>query len=296
MTAKAGQKCTAIRRIIVPQSQVDAVSRALIARLESGGGRPGAGEGVKMGALVNAEQRADVQEKVDQLIAAGCRLVWAESGFAGRGAFFPPTLLFCPQPDETPAVHATEAFGPVATLMPYRNAEHAMQLGPRGGGIAGTLVTADSAIARQLSSAPRAPTGVFRSSTRSLKESTGHGSPAAAGARRPWPRGRRRRAGRPARGETLPAAHRDSGQPDDAGRHWQTVGARRAGAGRPRHPFRKYFEELQPGDSLLTPRRTLTEADIVNFACLSGDHFYAIWTRSVRRSRFSASAWSTVIS
>lgn len=88
-----------------------------------------------MGALVNGEQRADVQEKVDHLLAAGCQIrLGGKADLQAAGAFFPPTLLFCPQPDETPAVHAIEAFGPVATLMPCRNTEHAMQLARAGGG------------------------------------------------------------------------------------------------------------------------------------------------------------------
>ncbi len=91
-----------------------------------------------MGALVNGEQRADVQEKVDHLLAAGCQIrLGGKADLQAAGAFFPPTLLFCPQPDETPAVHATEAFGPVATLMPCRNTEHAMQLARAGGGSPG---------------------------------------------------------------------------------------------------------------------------------------------------------------
>ncbi|MGC0088974.1 phenylacetic acid degradation bifunctional protein PaaZ, partial [Enterobacter asburiae] len=147
MTAKAGQKCTAIRRIIVPQSQIDAVTKALIARLEKVVVGDPAQEGVKMGALVNAEQRADVQEKVDRLIAAGCQIrLGGKADLQAPGAFFPPTLLFCPQPDETPAVHSTEAFGPVATLMPYRNARHALQLARAGGGrCAGTRPLSPSA-------------------------------------------------------------------------------------------------------------------------------------------------------
>ncbi|MDP4456236.1 aldehyde dehydrogenase family protein, partial [Escherichia coli] len=122
MTTKAGQKCTAIRRIIVPQALVNAVSDALVARLQKVVVGDPAQEGVKMGALVNAEQRADVQEKVNILLAAGCEIrLGGQADLSAAGAFFPPTLLYCPQPDETPAVHATEAFGPVATLMPAQN-------------------------------------------------------------------------------------------------------------------------------------------------------------------------------
>ncbi|MFT2915756.1 phenylacetic acid degradation bifunctional protein PaaZ [Enterobacter sp. 01-M-02-PA-ECC] len=219
MTAKAGQKCTAIRRIIVPEAQVEAVSQALIARLENVVVGDPAQEGVKMGALVNSEQRADVQEKVDHLLASGCQIrLGGKADMQAAGAFFPPTLLFCPQPDETPAVHATEAFGPVATLMPCRNSEHAMQLARAGGG-------------EEL--------GGLRAVKHYLQRTAIQGSPSMLAAiGKQWVRG----------AEVL----------EDRV-----------------HPFRKYFEELQPGDSLLTPRRTMTEADIVNFACLSGDHFYA---------------------
>ncbi len=88
-----------------------------------------------MGALVNSEQRQDVQESVNKLIAAGCEvLLGGEADLSAAGAFFPPTLLYCSQPDETPAVHAIEAFGPVATLMPYRDRQHALTLACAGGG------------------------------------------------------------------------------------------------------------------------------------------------------------------
>lgn len=104
MTTKAGQKCTAIRRIIVPQALVNAVSDALVARLQKVVVGDPAQEGVKMGALVNAEQRADVQEKVNILLAAGCEIrLGGQADLSAAGAFFPPTLLYCPQPDETPA-------------------------------------------------------------------------------------------------------------------------------------------------------------------------------------------------
>lgn len=279
MTTKAGQKCTAIRRIIVPQALVNAVSDALVARLQKVVvGDPGQ-EGVKMGALVNAEQRADVQEKVNTLLAAGCEIrLGGQADLSAAGAFFPPTLLYCPQPDETPAVHATEAFGPVATLMPAQNQQHALQLACAGGGsLAGTLVTADPQIARQfIADAARTHGRIQILNEESAKESTGHGSP--------LPQLVHGGPGRAGGGEELGGLR--------AVKHYMQ---RTAVQGSPTmlaaiskqwvrgakveedriHPFRKYFEELQPGDSLLTPRRTMTEADIVNFACLSGDHFYA---------------------
>lgn len=117
-----------------------------------------------MGALVNHEQRQDVQDNVNRLIEAGCEvLLGGRADLNAAGAFFPPTLLFCPQPDETPAVHAIEAFGPVATLMPYQSVEHAMALARAGEGSwqARWSPPAENWRAR-LFSAPPAPTGVFR--------------------------------------------------------------------------------------------------------------------------------------
>ena len=279
MTTKAGQKCTAIRRIIVPQALVNAVSDALVARLQKVVVGDPAQEGVKMGALVNAEQRADVQEKVNTLLAAGCEIrLGGQADLSAAGAFFPPTLLYCPQPDETPAVHATEAFGPVATLMPAQNQQHALQLACAGGGsLAGTLVTADPQIARQfIADAARTHGRIQILNEESAKESTGHGSP--------LPQLVHGGPGRAGGGEELGGLRAVKhymqrtaiqGSPSmlaAISKQW----VRGAKVEEDRiHPFRKYFEELQPGDSLLTPRRTMTEADIVNFACLSGDHFYA---------------------
>ena len=279
MTAKAGQKCTAIRRIIVPQAQVKAVSDALIARLQKVVVGDPAQEGVKMGALVNHEQRQDVQDNVNRLVAAGCDvLLGGQADFSAAGAFFPPTLLYCPQPDETPAVHAIEAFGPVATLMPYQNVEHAMTLARAGeGSLAGTLVTASGELARAfILGAARAHGRIQILNEESSAESTGHGSP--------LPQLVHGGPGRAGGGEELGGLRAVKhymqrtavqGSPTmlaAIGQQWvrgaQVVEDRI-------HPFRKYFEEIQPGDSLLTPRRTLAEADIVNFACLSGDHFYA---------------------
>lgn len=279
MTTKAGQKCTAIRRIIVPQAQIDAVSEALIARLQGVKMGDPAVEGVKMGSLVNAEQRADVQEKVDTLVKAGCEVrLGGKADLQAAGAFFPPTLLFCAQPDETPAVHAVEAFGPVATLMPYQTRDHALALARAGqGSLAGTLVTADGALAREfILGAARAHGRIQILNEESSKESTGHGSP--------LPQLLHGGPGRAGGGEELGGLRAVKhylqrtaiqGSPSmlaSVSKQW----VRGAQVQEDRiHPFRKYFEELQPGDSLLTPRRTMTEADIVNFACLSGDHFYA---------------------
>lgn len=279
MTAKAGQKCTAIRRIIVPSQQLENVTLALKAKL--GKIQPGdpTQEGVRMGSLVSLEQRDDVQQKVDLLVAAGCKaVVGGKADTSTAGAFFPPTLLLCQQPDETPAVHELEAFGPVATVMPYRDAEHAMALARAGqGSLAGTLVTADGNIARQfVLGAARAHGRIQVLNQESSVESTGHGSP--------LPMLVHGGPGRAGGGEELGGLRAVKhymqrtaiqGSPTmlaAVSRQW-SYGA--AVTEDPVHPFRRHFDDLQIGESLLTARRTITEADIVNFANLSGDHFYA---------------------
>lgn len=279
MTAKAGQKCTAIRRIIVPSQQLENVTLALKAKLEKIQPGDPTQEGVRMGSLVSLEQRDDVQQKVDLLVAAGCKaVVGGKADTSTAGAFFPPTLLLCQQPDETPAVHELEAFGPVATVMPYRDAEHAMALARAGqGSLAGTLVTADGNIARQfVLGAARAHGRIQVLNQESSVESTGHGSP--------LPMLVHGGPGRAGGGEELGGLRAVKhymqrtaiqGSPTmlaAVSRQW-SYGA--AVTEDPVHPFRRHFDDLQIGESLLTARRTITEADIVNFANLSGDHFYA---------------------
>ncbi len=224
-------KCTAIRRIIVPLAQINAVSDALISRLHKVTVGDPAQEGVKMGAPVNSEQRQDVQESVNKLIAAGCEvLLGGEADLSAAGAFFPPTLLYCSQPDETPAVHAIEAFGPVATLMPYRDRQHALTLARAGGGsLAGTLVTASGELAREfILGAARAHGRIQILNEASSVESTGHGSP--------LPQLVHGGPGRAGGGEELGGLRSVKhymqrtavrGQPNDAGDHRSTVGARR---------------------------------------------------------------------
>ena len=279
MTAKAGQKCTAIRRVIVPQDQLENVIQALKAKLEKIQPGDPAQEGVKMGALVSLEQRDDVQSKVNQLVAVGCQIViGGKTDGSHPGAFFPPTLLLCQQPDETPAVHELEAFGPVATVMPYHDSEHAMALARAGqGSLAGTLVTASGDIARQfVLGAARAHGRIQVLNQESSVESTGHGSP--------LPMLVHGGPGRAGGGEELGGLRAVKhymqrtaiqGSPSmlaAVSKQWSYGAAVQES---PVHPFRKHFDELEIGESLLTARRTITEADIVNFANLSGDHFYA---------------------
>lgn len=150
MTVKAGQKCTAIRRIMVPAAQMDAVQEALTARL----GKVVVGdprqEGVRMGPLVNRAQVKAAEDGLAQL-KQDARVVF-ESDVPAEGCFFPLTLLRCDDPDGATAVHAHEVFGPVATLMPYRDAEHAFALVARGeGSLVSSVFTADADFAQAAS-------------------------------------------------------------------------------------------------------------------------------------------------
>jgi oxepin-CoA hydrolase/3-oxo-5,6-dehydrosuberyl-CoA semialdehyde dehydrogenase len=283
MTVKAGQKCTAIRRAIVPRQYLDAVAEKLKARLAKVVVGDPSVEGVKMGALASHAQQADVAERV-ALLRQSTELVFGGgegfapvgSGVAG-GAFFQPTLLLCQKPLHTDSVHDVEAFGPVSTLMPYDGVEEALHLAARGqGSLVATLVTRDPQMAARIIPVAAALHGRLHMLDReSAVESTGHGSPLP-----PLKHGGPGRAGG---GEELGGIR--------AVKHLMQ---RSALQGSPRmiaavtgeymrgadlietevHPFRRHFEDLQIGESLLTHRRTVGEADIVAFGGISGDYFY----------------------
>ena len=284
ITVKAGQKCTAIRRAIVPQSQLDAVAQALRSRLAKVVVGDPAIEGVKMGPLATHDQQSDVAERLALLRRAGAEQVFgAADGFAPRGegvdngAFFAPTLLLARTPLEQDAVHDVEAFGPVSTLMPYDGLDQAIALAARGkGSLVGTLVTHDPATAARVIPQVAALHGRLLVLDREAAvESTGHGSP--------LPLLKHGGPGRAGGGEELGgmravrhylqrAAVQGSPSMLAAVTGEYVRGARRIET--EVHPFRRHFEELQIGESLLTHRRTVTEADIVNFGGISGDYFY----------------------
>ncbi|MCO7511265.1 phenylacetic acid degradation bifunctional protein PaaZ [Serratia fonticola] len=286
MTSKAGQKCTAIRRIIVPAARIAEVQQALLQRLAGVKIGDPQLEQVRMGALVNQEQRDDVQQKVEFLLRNGCeplcgatldKLEVVGDG-AQSGAFYPITLLYCADPFRHQAVHGTEAFGPVATLMPYQTTEQAIELALLGqGSLAGSLVTADAELASQFIRATACAHGRMLVLDRhAATESTGHGSP--------LPLLVHGGPGRAGGGEELgglrAVKHYMQRTAIQGSPSMLAAISREWGRGadvveEQVHPFRKYFEQLQIGESLLTARRTITEADLVNFACLSGDHFYA---------------------
>ncbi|MCE2689357.1 MAG: phenylacetic acid degradation bifunctional protein PaaZ [Rubrivivax sp.] len=289
MTAKAGQKCTAIRRAIVPRRHLDAVAERLAARLARTVVGDPAVEGVKMGALASKAQQADVAERV-ALLSRGNEVVFgAEAGRApgaafsplgqgvADGAFFSPTLLLCRDAFAHDAVHDVEAFGPVSTLMPYDELDEAVALAARGrGSLVSTLVTTRPQVAAYVVPQMAAMHGrVHILDPQAAPESTGHGSP--------LPQLKHGGPGRAGGGEELGGVR--------AVKHYLQ---RAAVQGSPTmlaavtgeyvrgaavqeselHPFRKWFDDLVIGDSLLTHRRTVSEADIVAFGGISGDYFY----------------------
>lgn len=283
ITVKAGQKCTAIRRSIVPYEHVDAVIEALKARLDKTPVGDPAVEGVRMGALVGRDQVKDVWDAVHQLagdseIVYGGRREFAVIGAdRDKGAFFPATVLYCDRPLAVQSPHAVEAFGPVTTIMPYRDEDEAIELARLGrGSLVGSLVTADNEEAARIVLGTAAWHGrMLILNSDCAKESTGHGSPLA-----PLVHGGPGRAGG---GEELGGSRAIKhymqrtaiqGSPDTLTaitRQFTTGATPRTGVV---HPFRKTFDEIEIGDSPISHRRTVTEADIVNFGCLSGDHFY----------------------
>lgn len=182
MTAKAGQKCTAIRRIMVPEAQVRSVIKAISARLiKVTVGDPRV-DGTKMGALVSNTQKIDVLEKTAQIGNEAERVFGDPSNFAmseSKGAYLPPMLFHCADPDAAQAVHDVEAFGPVSTVMPYRDVAHAAELLNRGkGSLVASVITRDGDVAREITMASAAFHGrLYFNNRDSMAEATGHGAP-----------------------------------------------------------------------------------------------------------------------
>ena len=284
MTAKAGQKCTAIRRIMVPQAQVDAVISALSERLaKTTIGDPRA-EDTRMGALVSGSQKRDVLEKVGLLSAEAERVFGDPDNFTvngadkDKGAFLPPMLFHCADPDSAERVHDTEAFGPVSTLMPYRDLAHASQLLNRGqGSLVASIITNDGEVARELTMGSAAFHGrLYFNNRTSMGEATGHGSP--------LPHMVHGGPGRAGGGEELGGIRgvmhymqrtAIQGSPDiltAIGKQW-VPGAEEI-TDRD-HPFTRRFTELDLGETFNSPTREVTLEDIETFAHFTGDTFYA---------------------
>ncbi|MEM6744955.1 MAG: phenylacetic acid degradation bifunctional protein PaaZ, partial [Pseudomonadota bacterium] len=292
MTVKAGQKCTAIRRIIVPEAAMGAVAEALAERLK--GVRIGdpALETTRMGALASAAQKADVEATRAAVASAAMAVLegWqaAPDGVdPERGAFVPPALYLCEDPDGARAVHETEAFGPVSTLMPYRDAAHALALANRGGGsLVASVFTHDPEFARAAVAESAAWHGRLYFADRDIgREGTGHGAP-------------------------MP--HMVHGGPGRAGGGEEQGGIRgvlhymqrTAVQGSPRmlsaigsdwmpgapetpsdpHPFQRRFGDLAPGDTIHAGPRVVSLEDIEHFAHFTGDVFYAHMDEAAARA------------
>ncbi len=285
MVAKAGQKCTAIRRTLVPENMTEDVINALTERLSRIKMGDPSMEEVKMGPLASRDQVDEVSQKVEELLNS-CEIAYGSNkgefdivgGDKEKGAFMPSTLLYCDDPLNKEEPHNVEAFGPVNTVMPYKENQEAIELAKRGrGSLVGSVFTADNNFASQMVMGTAAYHGrMMLINKESAKESTGHGSPLAH-----LVHGGPGRAGG---GEELGGIRSVlhfmqrsalQGHPDTLTHicdHY-IEGAKRPEA--EKHPFQQTFNELEVGETYTTHKRTVTEADIVNFANVSGDNFYA---------------------
>jgi oxepin-CoA hydrolase/3-oxo-5,6-dehydrosuberyl-CoA semialdehyde dehydrogenase len=281
MTVKCGQKCTAVRRIFAPAHLMDDVQNALITALsKTNKGDPNV-KGVRMGSLVNAEQKKEVLSQVQELESEAECVFRDEKepiGDVDPAAFMGPVLLRMNDPDAATRCHDVEAFGPVSTLMPYRDLDHAIALTNRGkGSLCCSLISHDAREAKHFVMGTAVMHGRILVLDRDCaKESTGHGSPlpllvhggpgrAGGGEEMGGLRGIRHYMQRTAL----------QGSPTMLSEITQSYHAGGRQTEAQPHLFQQHFEDLIVGHTVTTAKHTITEADIVNFANVSGDHFYA---------------------
>ncbi len=284
MTLKAGQRCTGIRRIFVPENKMEDVWKGINTALaQTVIGNP-LNEKVRMGSLAGQSQRQEVKEQVQKLLVSS-QIIYGSldsveviDADADKGAFMSPILLMNKDPFNAKAVHEVEAFGPVSTIMPYKNAEDAIALSKLGkGSLCSTIVTADHKLAQQYVIGAATHHGrILILNNECAKESTGHGSPlpllvhggpgrAGGGEEMGGLRGvkhylqRTAIQGSPTTITAITNIYQQYAKGKDSGKH----------------PFTKYFEELEIGEQIITEKRVITSEDIDKFADLSGDHFYA---------------------
>lgn len=284
MTAKCGQKCTAIRRVLVPAAHLEDVQKALSQRLQKTIIGSPFQEDVRMGALAGLEQLQEVRERVAKLsewtpiVYGNLMSVDGLSADLASGAFCSPVLMVNEKPFEYRQTHEVEAFGPVATLIPYQNMEEAIEICNLGkGSLVTSLITSDHHTAQQMVMGSAAYHGrILLLNSQCAKESTGHGSP--------MPLLVHGGPGRAGGGEEMGGLRgikhylqrtAIQGHPDMITQVMQQyqIGAERRES--EIHLFRKYFEDLRVGDTLTTAGHTVSETDITNFANVSGDNFYA---------------------
>lgn len=284
MTVKCGQKCTAIRRIFVPENLIEDVQIALGKALGKVSIGDPQNDKVRMGALASKDQVTEVRERVAELTATGeivfgnpneVELIGAD---AEKGAFLSPMLILEKQPHKNTAVHEIEAFGPVSTLMPYSGIDDAIALAKMGkGSLVCSITTADDTIARDFVRGAASHHGRILILNRdSAVQSTGHGSP--------LPSLTHGGPGRAGGGEEMGGMRgvkhymqrcAIQGSPTTL---TEVTGVFQANSNyniSAAHPFSYHFEDIQPGMSLKTHKRTLTDTDIINFSNLTWDHFYA---------------------
>ncbi|AXT19156.1 phenylacetic acid degradation bifunctional protein PaaZ [Flavobacteriaceae bacterium AU392] len=284
MTVKAGQKCTAIRRIIVPETLVEDVQIALGKALDKVTiGDPRLKE-VRMGSLVSKQQVEAVKNSVQdlakeaQIVYGNLDKIDAIGADAKKGAFISPILLRADNPLNNRAVHEREAFGPVSTIMPYKTIDEAITLSQMGkGSLVSSITTNNDTIAKDYVVNAASHHGrILVLNRESAKESTGHGSP--------LPYLTHGGPGRAGGGEEMGGMRgikhylqrtAIQGSPTTLTEITGIYQANSAYKEIDKHPFAYHWEDIQPGMSLKTHKRTITDGDIVNFANLTWDHFYA---------------------
>lgn len=284
MTTKAGQKCTAIRRIIVPANLLDDVQEALISGFKQLTIGDPQVEGVRMGSLVSVKQRDHVRKHVEQLAAVTHAVYGLDEvmsivgGDQEKGAFMSPVLFRNESPMSIHASHEIEAFGPVSSIMPYNTLEEAVEIANLGkGSLVSTITTFDASIARDYVLEAAAYHGrILVLNRESAPESTGHGAP--------MPLLTHGGPGRAGGGEEMGGMRGVKhylqrtalqGHPSMLTEVTQQYQYGAAYKEKDVHVFRKHFEELEIGETVITAKHTVTVSDIVNFANVSGDNFYA---------------------
>ena len=284
MTVKAGQKCTAIRRIFVPENKMEDIWKAIASSLnQTTIGNP-LNEKVRMGSLAGQGQREEVKQQVQKLLASS-QIIYGSldsveeiDADAKKGAFISPILLKNEKPFTSDEVHEIEVFGPASTIMPYKDLQEAIELSKKGkGSLCSTIVTADDSIATNyVVNAGTHHGRILVLNAECAKESTGHGSP--------LPMLVHGGPGRAGGGEEMGGIRgvkhymqrvAIQGSPTTITTITKVYQQNAKGNNDGIHPFKKYFEELQVGDQIITEKRLITSEDIDRFANLSGDHFYA---------------------
>ncbi len=285
ITVKCGQKCTAIRRIIVPQDLVEDFQIALGKQLQRVTiGNP-EDETVRMGSLVSKDQVTEVDKQVAKLLEESNLVIGdpeVRPDIVGakwdQGAFYSPLVFLNDDPLNKTQVHEVEAFGPVSTIMPYKDLSEAIQLAQMGkGSLVSSIATFDDDIAAQYVQEAASHHGrILVLNRECAAESTGHGSP--------MPLLSHGGPGRAGGGEEMGGKRgvlhylqrcAVQGSPTTISAVTQQYQPGGKVQETPNHPFTYHFEDIQPGMSILTHKRTITDTDIINFANLTWDHFYA---------------------